>query len=197
MSSDSGASWGSVFTDSGLTYFASVSISANGRTLVLCAELSWLSTNGGSDWNEIHPYGVDSASSADGTVIAMGWENSFGPDAALFISPNSGFTWVPANGPLANVLITADGSRFAVLGAFGNIYISEPNPPPTLNIAGSGSTLQLSWIPLTAKYLLQQSPDLKSWSPVTNPPQLNITNLQYQLQLPQSPTQTFFRLKSD
>ena len=93
------------------------------------------------------------------------------------------------------VLISADATKFAAL-ANGNIYLSEPNPSPTLSLTQSGANAVLSWMVPTSNFLLQQSSDLANWSTITNAPTLNITNLQNQLTLPLSQTQTFYRLKT-
>jgi len=44
--------------------------------------------------------------------------------------------------------------------------------------------------------VLQQSSDLTSWADVTNPPALNLTNLQNQVTLPPSNRTGFYRLKT-
>jgi hypothetical protein len=50
-------------------------------------------------------------------------------------------------------------------------------------------------VPVTT-FILQQSTDLENWSDVTNAPVLNLTNLQNQVTVPLTQTQTFYRLKT-
>ena len=53
----------------------------------------------------------------------------------------------------------------------------------------------ISWLIPSQDFTLQQSPDLLSWTDVTNPPVLNLTNLQNQVTLPPLDGSSFFRLK--
>ena len=48
----------------------------------------------------------------------------------------------------------------------------------------------------STNFVLQQSADLLSWTDVTNPPVLNLTNLQNQVTLPPSGSSGFYRLKT-
>jgi hypothetical protein len=69
-------------------------------------------------------------------------------------------------------------------------------PDPQLNLTPSGTNLQLSWTVPSTNFVLQQSPDLMSWSVPTNTPVLNLTNLQYQVTLLPTNTSGFYRLST-
>jgi hypothetical protein len=205
VSTDSAATWRTSATFGGIPYYFAIAASANGQTLALVAELAYFSSDRGNTWQlggELVLTGLTQlALSATGQTIIAANNASVPPE--LLVSPDFGGHWFGSSGgadyPQGNAkigLVSADGAKFAALSS-SNIFISEPNPPPLLTVRATPATIQLSWLQPVANYLLQQSPDLKTWSPVTTPPQLNITNLQYQLQLPRSPTQTFFRLKSN
>ena len=53
-----------------------------------------------------------------------------------------------------------------------------------------------SWIIPSTNFVLEQNLDLTTtnWTPVTNPPALNLSNLQYQVILFPSNNSTFYRL---
>jgi hypothetical protein len=67
-------------------------------------------------------------------------------------------------------------------------------PPPKLNAALSGGSIVISWSTNQGGLALQQNSNLASmnWLPVTNP--TNIVNGQYQVTVPRSGTNNFFRL---
>jgi len=54
----------------------------------------------------------------------------------------------------------------------------------------------LAWTVPSTNFGLQQSADLTSWADVTNPPVLNLTNLQNQVTLAPSNSSRFYRLKT-
>jgi hypothetical protein len=74
------------------------------------------------------------------------------------------------------------------------IYVSQTTPSPELNLSASASDTAISWIIPSLDFTLQQSPDLSSWTDVTNRPVLNLTNLQNQVVLPPPNGNSFFRL---
>jgi hypothetical protein len=61
-----------------------------------------------------------------------------------------------------------------------------------LNLSASDNVI--SWIIPSVDFTLQQSPDLSSWTDMTNLPVLSLTNLQNQVALPASGGNSFFRL---
>ena len=65
-----------------------------------------------------------------------------------------------------------------------------------MNILPMSSSVVLSWLIPSTNLVLQQSSDLVSWADVTNPPVLNLTNLQNQVTLPLSGGSGFYRLKT-
>jgi len=75
---------------------------------------------------------------------------------------------------------------------FQIFYPSDSESDPNALVLG----LVISWTAPTANFILQQSSDLANWSSVTNAPILNITNLQDQVILPISQSQSFYRLKT-
>ena len=76
------------------------------------------------------------------------------------------------------------------------IYTSYSTPAPLLNIVPSDANLALSWIIPSTNFILQQSPDLSSWTDVTNAPTLNLTTLQNVVTLSPTNSSGFYRLAS-
>ena len=81
-------------------------------------------------------------------------------------------------------------------GSVGRIWTSQTTPSPQLNLTPSSTNLTLGWTVPSTNFVLQQSADLASWADVTNPPVLNLTNLQNQVTLPSSGSSGFYRLKT-
>lgn len=199
-----------------ISYFASA-ISADGSTILGGAWYSsggttqpdalYFTTNSGSSWSKAN---VDSnvwtgtACSADGSTmvaVAVG-NNVFGPYfGSIYTSTNHGVSWVSNNAPnvtWSDVACSADGSKMvAVVGNGGKIYISNSKPSPQLNIASpSNGNFNFSWLMPSTNMALQESPDLMNWTTLTNMPSLNYTNLQEQLTLSPTNSDSFFRLVS-
>lgn len=65
-----------------------------------------------------------------------------------------------------------------------------------MNLTPTNGNLTLSWIIPSTDFGLQQSSDLMSWMDVTNPPVLNLTNLQNEVILPPAGSNSFYRLKT-
>jgi len=141
------------------------------------------------------------ASSADGSVLAAAGYSK------LYVSTNAGHDWTAQTLPSGEwtcVAMSADGSKLAAtfigVGAggvgYGGIWTSQATPALPLNIAsGTGGNLVFSWTLPTTNFLLQQSGVLNGdWSPITNQPVLNLSNLQYQLTLPPPNGNAFYRL---
>jgi hypothetical protein len=78
----------------------------------------------------------------------------------------------------------------------GGIWTCQTTPTPQLNIAPTNPGLKLSWIVPSANFVLQQSADLVSWEDMTNPPALNLTNLQDEIILSPTNSSGFYRLKT-
>jgi hypothetical protein len=140
------------------------------------------------------------ASSADGSrLVAVGQ----GGDV-IYTSTNSGATWISNSVPNEiwyGVASSADGNKLAAIeessgGGSGGIWTSQTMPSPQLNLTPSPTNLTLAWTVPSTNFVLQQSTDLVSWSVVTNPPVLNLTNLQNQVTLATSNASGFYRLKT-
>ena len=116
---------------------------------------------------------------------------------ALITSTNSGATWTTNAVPFLDwnaVALSADGAKLVATVGYpstGPIYVSQTTPSPVLNLSAPDNGI--SWLIPSLDFTLQQSPDLLNWTDVTNPPVLNLTNLQNQVALP-PPGNSFFRL---
>jgi len=167
--------------------------------------LVYTSTNSGITWvsnnlpNTFAWQGV--ASSADGNrLVAVSQGGN-----AIFTSTNSGATWISNNVSSQiwiDVASSADGDRFVAVSVNsgngsspGGVYNLYSMPSPQLNVTPSPTNLTLAWTVPSTNFVLQQSTDLVSWSVVTNPPVLNLTNLQNQVTLATSNASGFYRLK--
>ena len=189
--------------------FKSLASSADGSRLVAVAEgIIITSTNSGTNW-------ISMASSADGSrlvaVAVTGGSYSLPPyvvDGPIYTSTNSGATWTSNNVPGQNwtcVASSADGCKLAAAATGenkpltgGGIWIAQSTLAPQLNIATSNTSLDLSWIVPSANFGLQQNSDLTTanWTDVTNPPVLNLTNLQNEVILSPTGICGFYRLKT-
>jgi hypothetical protein len=141
------------------------------------------------------------ACSADGTKIVAA-AAPYGGTGPLYTSTNSGASWTSNSVPNQQwtfVASSADGNKLvAVSGIFisGAIYTLQTTLTPQMNIAPTNGNFNLSWIVPSTNFVLQQSPDLSSWSDLTNQPILNLTNLQNEVTLPFSGGVGFYRLKT-
>jgi hypothetical protein len=185
-----------------------VACSADGRTLVAagsCGGASFTiftSTNSGAIWNTAdRGFGCLSslAASADGSRLAA--VTSY--DGSIYTSIDFGATWTVADAPVTNwtaVASSADGTKLVgVVGWYlgGPIYTSQVTPAPALTLVEQGTSLLLSWTVPSLDFVLQESADLTSsnWTGVTNTATLNLSNLQYQVTVPLSAVNRFYRLK--
>ncbi len=115
------------------------------------------------------------------------------------MSPDYGAHWYFPNtaqsGVTGDIYCTPDGGKLALVN--GTIYIAQSvSFVPALSVTLATNSAILSWLIPAAPFTLQQSADLETWSIVTNAPVLNFTNLQNQVTLPISQSQTFYRLKT-
>src|ERR1035438_9195595 len=190
-STNYGVNWTQA-TNAPLARWYSVASSADGNKLMACAYFLgnvYLSSDAGvtwtktglptNNWNSV-------AESADGTkMVALANSGSAVPSTGsggIYTSTDSGATWVSNNVPSWSwtcAAMSADGSELiASIGApssSGGIYVSQTTPAPVLNLSASDNVI--SWIIPSLDFTLQQSPDLSSWTAVTNLPVLNLTNL--------------------
>jgi hypothetical protein len=196
-----------------IVYIAS---SADGAKLVAApygGDRLYTSADSGATWAQTPalppPYSQVSAvaCSADGTRLVLA-----GGDSGIFVSQDSGGTWVSARAPFddwSSVATSADGTKLyaATSGhgeATGAIYtlqlpmpIPPPMPPPRLAIARSGGNLVLSWLVPSTRFVLQQNaePTGTNWTDVPMTPALNFSNLNYEMIMARSPESGFYRLK--
>lgn len=203
-------------------YGAFVASSADGSKLVAAVSRYqdsvftgsiYTSTNSGMTWNSNNVPNISEwysvASSADGAkLVAVG--SSISPGGGVVcVSTNGGLTWTEAMQEYLTVILSADGNRLFALrggetGAGGGMYMAESSgidaaywpPSAILDLIPSPTNLMLAWVVPSTNFMLQTSADLVSWSDVTNPPALNLTNLQNQVTLPLSGSSGFFRLKT-
>jgi len=212
VSTNSGATWAPHPTPTNIDCYC-IACSADGRKLIVGGNavinggtgIIYTSTNWGYTWVSnstplsYNPwFGV--ASSADGNrLVAVGQDGG----GAIFTSTNSGIIWTPNSVPIANwlsVASSADGTKLAVAGVVGTfsgaIYTWQSTPTPQLNSSLTNGNLALSWLIPSTNFVLQRSSDLTTtnWSTVTNTSILNFTNLLYQVSLPASGGNAFFRL---
>jgi hypothetical protein len=78
----------------------------------------------------------------------------------------------------------------------GGIWTYQTVASPQLNLTTSNTNLALSWLIPSTNFVVQQSPDLISWSSLTDAPAFNFTNLNYSLPLSPTNSTSFFRLIS-
>jgi hypothetical protein len=196
-SSDSGNTW----TSNNLPkqVWGSVASSADGNTLAAVAGYGLIctSTNFGNTWtsNDVPNQNWSSvAMSADGSKLAA---VAYG--GTIYTSTDSGNTWISNNVPdqfWTSVASSADGNELVAVASGGGIWISQSTPSPQLNLAPTNPDLKLSWIIPSINFVLQQSPDLSSWTDMTDTPVLNLTNLQDEVTLPMAAGNNFYRLKT-
>jgi hypothetical protein len=206
LSSNGGGSWQQAANAPGPLWY-SVAMSADGNKII--AVLQWLSngnpvatiytsTNFATSWvsNNLPQILWGNATiSADGRkmFVANNYTNA--------LSTNDGTTWLPGPGgqPASEIISSADGGvLFSCAGgplaaSYSGIYRAATIIQPQLTISSTNS-VSLSWTIPSTNFVLKQSPDLVIWSSVTNVPTLNLTNLQDQVTLPLSASNSFFRL---
>jgi hypothetical protein len=186
------------------TNWQAVACSADKSKLVAAVKggLIYISTNAGTAWS---PCNVPStnwqsvACSADGTIMIAAVNKGL-----VYTSMDEGTTWVTNNVPTApwiGVSASADGSKLVAAAgpiSLGRapIYTLQSTPTPHLNLQPAGGNIGLSWILPATNFVLQQSADLASWTTLTNPPTLNLSNLQNQVTLYPTNSSSFYRLKT-
>jgi hypothetical protein len=212
-STNFGASW--MATPLPGLEFSSIASSTDGTKLFMTSDGGngsppcWLggfvstSTNSGDTWTWFGgPTGSWSsiACSADGTrLVVAGCGYSFA-SGSIYTSPDTGVSWTSNTAPIAawsSVASSADGSKLVAVVNGGGIYTSQTTPAPRLSLSPSGSSLLLSWSVPSMEFVLEENTDLTApnWRGLTNTPTLNLSNLQYQVTVPLSAANGFYRLK--
>jgi photosystem II stability/assembly factor-like uncharacterized protein len=192
---DDGATWTS--NNVALGSWSSVAMSADGTKLIAAANPGGISTStdSGMTWTSNNVpdaswYSV--ASSVDGSkLVAVG-------TVGIYTSLNAGATWVSNNVPGTSwysVAMSSDGCKMIAGGSSG-VWTAQTTPSPRLNFTVSDTGLVFSWIVPAMNFVLRQSPDLVSWSNITNTPALNLTNLNNELSISPTDSSGFFRLIS-
>jgi hypothetical protein len=202
VSTNAGATWLQTSAPTN-DWWASIACSADGSKLIAAARSIYTSTNSGVTWtsNNVPPSPWTSvASSADGSKLVAVSET-----IPIYISTNSGATWMSNNVPnnvWTSVASSADGAKLVAAAGFDlanpGIYTSYSTPSPVLNITAPTGNVGLSWIVPSTNFVLQQNLDLTTtnWADVTNPPVLNLTNLQNEIILSPTNSSGFYRLKT-
>lgn len=150
-----------------------------------------------------------SATNTDSNVRLTGW---LSPDnsrlVVVLINTNQAssamnFNFGNFNAGQTSVYQTWDTNYYKSLGALTNGEILPPqsittvviDPPPVVRFQTTGSSLILTWPTNTSSYTLQFTTDLASgiWSPV-GPPSPVIVGTNYQLTVPPTNVNSFFRL---
>jgi len=176
-------------------------VAAPYETIFLGPQVIYTSTDSGDTWvtnNTPAEHWVTVASSADGTRLAAATATGL-----LYYSTNSGAVWTSAATPLQqwqSVAWSGNGNLLVGASFYGGIYelpFAVASVPPILNISAAASQAFLTWLTNNATgFNLQQNTNLAStsWLAVTNLPV--ITNQLYQVIVPFTNRQDFFRLIS-
>jgi photosystem II stability/assembly factor-like uncharacterized protein len=160
----------------------------------------YFSSNSGVTWtsnNAVLKHWTSAASSADGTKFVVVDDTGL-----VLISTNSGTTWAMNLAPIVAwqpVAMSGDGNEIIAGAYYGSIYILQSAPAaglPWLNISLFGNQALIRWPTNAAGFNLQQNTNLLStnWVTVTNLPV--ITNILYQVTVPKTNQQNFYRLKN-
>jgi hypothetical protein len=174
--------------------------SLDGTRLAVAAQpgVIYTSTNSGLTWNKSGSSSLSwnaLACSADGTKLAAGcWLNH-----GIYMSADAGLTWQPTTSAAGNwtaLVVSADGSKWLGVDFTNGVFNLQTSFSSTLNIAGSGSGAQLSWLLPSEMMGLEANSDLSTtnWTAVPDAPTLNLTNLQYYLNVAPAPGGHFYRL---
>jgi hypothetical protein len=201
ISTNSGPTW--IPSNSPSNIWTSVAFSADGTQLVATGPFgTCISFDSGNSWTTNAIMGVSVASSAGGSKLLIGnYVSSSSTYYWVYTSTNFGLTWETNNLPLnyahsCAVASSADGNKLVIVGGTPYIYTSYTPAAPQLDLADSDTNLALSWLVPSTNFVVQQSPDLVSWSSITDAPSLNLTNLNKELTLSPSNSGGFFRLIS-
>jgi hypothetical protein len=185
--------------------------SAFGERLVTPAYQTgiYISTNSGTSWRitsapHINWQAVACSADASNIIASTGVLFTISPNhvGPIYTSTNGGATWNLTDAPTntwVSVASSADGHKFVAVALGGGIYTLQSPPTPVLNVTSAGNDSLLSWIIPSLTFRLQQTSDLagNKWTDVTAGPDINPTNLQYQLTIPTaSNPHTFYKLVS-
>ncbi len=202
-STNSGATWKATSAPSA-AWFA-IASSADGTRLAAAVADSnghiYTSTNSGLTWRQTSAPASEwtaIASSADGRRLLAGADTSPAP---LYVSEDSGATWLPIPVSGASYWIAvascADGNVLAAATFNTGLYVSRSIPNPTLGLAWAGGHPTLSWTVPSGNFALQSTSELgTAWSDVGDSGVLNLTTLKYEVALPVTNPNAFYRLEN-
>lgn len=197
LSTNYGVNWSSILTSNNL---AGVSCSADGKRVVVASQTDvvYLSGDFGATWTWQHVStfgGSGAACSADGSRLGV---ISY---AGVFISTDSGLSWTaqPGGGTVLDAIATsADGHRWLTgHSGQGRLYLGNSAPSPALSIIPTNGNVLISWTIPSSPFVVQQMQEplnQGSWTPVIDPPSLNLNTLQNQILIQETNTRAFFRL---
>lgn len=193
-------------TGAGSSTWSSLAGSADETRLVASTSSgTFVSSNSGANWFPGTNIAGRVTSSADGSKLAVF------SGSRIYSSSDFGNTWVSNNWPnstfFQNICASADGNRLFAVGNGLGIWTCQLTPAPNLNISSNirlnihhpaATNVMISWLVPSTNFVLQRSLDLTttSWSTVTNPPVLNLTNLQNQVTLTLPAGSAFYRLST-
>lgn len=199
---DFGATWEKVSDFS--QFWGAISSSADGSKLAAIGGINVFTSNDSgatwvpsltenSDWTAI-------SSSADGTKLL-----AVSGHGLLYTSMDSGLSWQPNAVPGGEaeqwraVASSADGGKLIAASARnsdGALWTMERDVAPALGITSLPGKPELSWTVSSADFLLEVKSELDAdWVEITPNLTTNIGNLKYEVRLPSSDRNMFFRLR--
>ena len=190
LSDDFGANWTTIFP---VQSWNAICVSGDGNWVgATSAGGSYISSDFGVSGQSIPLAGKAIACSANGSnwVIA-------GTGVQTYTSTNAGLNWQTNVLFLWNdVAMSADGNEIFFSSSYAGIWVGHDISSPQLNIAPLDSAVKISWLLPSTNFVLQQNTVLTTtnWIPVPNNPLLNFTNLNQEVSVPTTSSNTFFRL---
>lgn len=195
-SGDYGVTWASNSVP-GSVELTGVACSADGSVLMAVQD---------EDIQEVSPNDYDIINVNSGAFVSTNWAAAWTAETNYFDVPEVPVNFGPAIG--ASVAVSADGSKRVLIPGliadnapgwmipWGEVFTTYSPPAPQLNLSFANANAVLSWTVPATNFVLQEASDLASptWQTVSTVPVLNGTNLQYQVALPASPCNAFFRL---
>jgi photosystem II stability/assembly factor-like uncharacterized protein len=200
---DSGVTWENVSNLS--QYWGAIAASADGLKLVAIGGTNiFTSTDSGTTWNPSLTNSADwtsVASSADGTTLLAASRQG-----SIYTSKDSGLSWQPNEVPGGEaeqwraVASSADGRKFIAASASnndGSLWTADWDAAPSLVITRVSGKPELSWNISSTDFILEAKSDLDAaWTEITPQVTTNTAKLKYEVNLPSSDHNLFFRLKS-
>lgn len=142
-STNAGASWTEVFSESDSTNISNVAVSADGQKLALFADgatpsvgaLGYFSDDGGQSWETVIASDtgfstIQSVSmSSDGNTVLVSWGADYDENPELLITHDFGDSWSKLSNP-------SEGSY--LISADGKVIVGKNNFDPVLHISTNG-----------------------------------------------------------